>query len=970
MTPELWQRLKLLYHAALDLPESARAQFVSEACGNDAELRGELMALLSANGHKRGSDETTPVQDLRQFLEQQPDGLFAPGELVLDRFRIIRLLGVGGMGEVYEAMDLELGRVALKTIRADLAGSPDLLTRFKKEVQFARAVSGPHICRIYDLFLDRQPGKTRSRALLTMEYLDGVTLAEKLLQTGSLPWGEARSTALEICKGLQAIHEAGIVHRDLKTRNIMLVSRNGSTRAVLMDFGLAREYAGAANATSIDLTNPGAIVGTPDYMAPEQFEGGQVSPATDIYAFGVVLYQLLTGEHPFAAATPIAAAVQRARRLKPPSSIQPKLPRRWDAIVAKCLEFKAEDRFQSADEVERELKLLQLGSVQSIVAHATSFFRKFRAISALKLAFAILLACILIAGTALAVWRFYPRKQPFASTSIEQITDSGDISAMALSPDGKTLAEVRSTRGQHAVWIQNVSTQRDVRILPPTTLNYGSLIFSSDGDQLYFVRQDGYSPRTFNLYRVSVLGGEPDLSLRNVGDKVALSSIQSRFAYIRSENDASEVHVISMSDREDRIVFKAREQLSSPAWSPSGEVLAWLYLYPQFEVPSGIDLFTIKSEKSREILLPPHVLSSGVSVAGHSLSWLPSGRQLLLLTSKSYSGFTAPGRQIGILDIYSGDFRPLTNDLIDHSEQTLSADGKILATLLKQNYSEIGFYDPSQGTHRPSARLPRRMDSLMWFDEDQMLVDGAELGIVRGDTGEFKDLDLTGLPRTHESDLWGSDSLNTAPALCGDGQFILTGSFDKKDQLFIVNSQGQFMRTLIEVRAGNFFCKQESNLLYYSIDTTSDPAIWRVPLSGGNPQKVVALPALAPVVYSVDGKYAAWILTGAGSSTASIVDLGLGKLVRNIALANFVRDTLPHFTRDGKDLAFVQLGEEGYTIVGQPVDGSPPHQLAGWFKDQISDFGWSPSGKILAILSAHSSSNVAVISDESSKSSR
>jgi hypothetical protein len=235
MTPELWQRLKPLFHEAMELPNGERSRFIAEACGNDDELREELAALLKAKDEPTSRGDA-PIVNL-EGLFAKPSKTFSPGELVLGRFKIVRAIGSGGMGDVYEAMDLELGRIALKTIRSDTADSPEILSRFKKEVQLARKVSNSHICRVHELFVIPGPKGGIDRAFLTMEFLDGITLSDKVRQSGPLLWKDARTIGIQICAGLQAIHEAGIIHRDLKSRNIMLASRNGSTCVVLMDFG-------------------------------------------------------------------------------------------------------------------------------------------------------------------------------------------------------------------------------------------------------------------------------------------------------------------------------------------------------------------------------------------------------------------------------------------------------------------------------------------------------------------------------------------------------------------------------------------------------------------------------------------------------------------------------------------------------------------------------------------------------------
>jgi len=352
MKPELWQRLKPLYLAAIERPADQRARFIAEACGNDDQLHEELSALVDA------SDERTTLGDVpianHESRRSRTSSSFSVGELVLGRFKIVRALGSGGMGDVYEATDLELGRIAMKTIRSEFAGSPEIISRFKKEVQLARKVGGPHVCRVHELFVLSGAAEGSPNLFLTMEFLDGITLTEKI-QAGPLPWRDAQSIAIEICAGLQSIHQAGIIHRDLKSRNVMLASRNGAACAVLMDFGLAREFTGPASENMASSSASGGIAGTPAYMAPEQFEGTKVSPATDVYALGIVFYELLTGKHPFAASTLAGSALLKGRSPQPASSIQRGIPRHLDDVINKCLEYEAARRYQSAEELAAAL---------------------------------------------------------------------------------------------------------------------------------------------------------------------------------------------------------------------------------------------------------------------------------------------------------------------------------------------------------------------------------------------------------------------------------------------------------------------------------------------------------------------------------------------------------------------------------------------------------------------------------------
>ncbi len=353
MTPELWQRLKPLFLEAMERPAGERTNYVMHACGDDFTLRTELMTLIRASDDETGETEV-PLLDLHGLTPTY--GKYSIGELILGRFEIVRCLGSGGMGDVYEAMDRELlQRIALKTIRPDIARDAAVLARFKKEVQLARRVSGAHVCRIHELFVVPPTATTQGSCFLTMEFLEGITLAEKIHLSGPIAWREAQQIATAICAGLSAIHEAGVIHRDLKTRNIMMTPRGARECAVVMDFGLARELEPTKLDNQAGMTRPGAVLGTPEYMAPEQFEGAEVTRATDVYALGVVLYELVTGKQPFAASTPFAAAVRRGRRPQAASTLQPGLPRRWDATISKCLEYQPGQRYQSAGEVAQAL---------------------------------------------------------------------------------------------------------------------------------------------------------------------------------------------------------------------------------------------------------------------------------------------------------------------------------------------------------------------------------------------------------------------------------------------------------------------------------------------------------------------------------------------------------------------------------------------------------------------------------------
>ena len=284
-----------------------------------------------------------------------------PQELLAGRFSIVRFIARGGMGAVYEAEDLSLRtRVALKIIRSALLANSSALERFRREVLLARRVGHPNVCHVYE-FYDARTADGVAVHFLTMELLEGGTLAHHLRDRGRMSTAEALPLVLQMCDGLSAAHAEGVVHRDFKSSNVLLVQRrggsaeSGSTRAVITDFGIARPIETGGEGDS-GLTGGAGMIGTPEYMAPEQVTGGAITPSTDVFALGVVMYEMVTGELPFTGETPLAAAAKRIQEVaRAPHTVLPGLDRRWSEIIVRCLAREPDWRFGSAAEVRAAL---------------------------------------------------------------------------------------------------------------------------------------------------------------------------------------------------------------------------------------------------------------------------------------------------------------------------------------------------------------------------------------------------------------------------------------------------------------------------------------------------------------------------------------------------------------------------------------------------------------------------------------
>jgi len=345
VTPENWERVKEIFDAIVETTPAERLAVLDDL---DVETRTAVQKLLrshDAAANKGGLLDRSPLpgSEFWDALDRQPR-VFEPMEVLADRFEVQRELGRGGMGEVYEAYDRVLReRIAIKTVRFDLSFQPAIVSRFKREVQRSRQVTHTNVCRVYDLFsLTGKDG--RETPFLTMELIDGPNLSDLIRTSGPLDDAQARSLALQICAGLGAAHEAGIIHRDLKSGNILLAGKAPNRRVAITDFGLARAMTpGTQTRTMLPL----GVEGTVAYLAPEVLSGGPATAKSDIYALGVVMFRMISGKYPFSE-NPDNVAVAVKERQRPPR-LQESLPAAstWREAIQACLEPLPEDRPES-----------------------------------------------------------------------------------------------------------------------------------------------------------------------------------------------------------------------------------------------------------------------------------------------------------------------------------------------------------------------------------------------------------------------------------------------------------------------------------------------------------------------------------------------------------------------------------------------------------------------------------------------
>ena len=490
-----WEAVKALFEAALEKDAANRSSFLKERCP-DASVCAEVERLLAEHDEAASSflPAELPTVSLGDFFPEPAarSQQLSESQVLAERFRIVRYIAGGGMGEVYEAEDQELReRVAVKTIRPDILVQPNAMARFKREVYLARKVTHPNVCRIFDLFRHKSDdGSVREEIVfISMELLRGKTLAARLKDGARMSMSEALPLIGQMASALAAAHDVGIVHRDFKPGNVVLVAGSGASgeRAVVTDFGLALQSLASGEGVSVS-TGQG-ILGTPAYMAPEQLEGRAATNASDIYALGLVIYEMVTGGRAFAGDNPLSSAFKRlSEPPRPPRDFAPDLSPACESVILRCLARDPADRFASAREVTTALaenspqpitaSTIAPRSMATQLHHPVVATTKRSAIA--KTSAALILVALAAAG--IYEWRaLHPVVQPLVVVAGFK-NDSGDSAGISaydwLATDlSETLtADLGASNGVQAVPADELARVRtEFSIAPAQNLESGNL---------------------------------------------------------------------------------------------------------------------------------------------------------------------------------------------------------------------------------------------------------------------------------------------------------------------------------------------------------------------------------------------------------------------------------------------------------------------------------------------------------------
>lgn len=928
----------------------------------------------------------------------------------LGRYEIRSLLGAGGMGEVYLAQDTQMRRpVALKFLPESLTRDDDRLRRFEQEAYAASGLNHPNILTIYEI------GEVEHRRFIAMEYVEGETLRQCIANFTStsgedgagsgMKLGHALDIAIQIASALAASQTAGIAHRDIKPDNIM-VRRDGYIK--LLDFGLAKlterpeTTDTEAPTRALVNTSPGAVMGTVNYMSPEQASAKLVDARTDIWSLGVVLYEMVTGKVPFSGPTPSHVIVAITDKDPPPlARYLNDVPETLEWIVTKALTKDRDDRYQTAREILTDLRRLKqrleagvemersvppdtISGGHSITAADTLTGRTLTAfpgktgevgatptvssaeylassVRGHKLAWgvaALLVVGILVGGAVLwSRWRNTAPALPFERARFTQLTNTGKATVATISPDGKYVVHVVSDGVQSSLWVRQTATSSNVQIVPPSETRYVGLTFSIDGNYVYYVVYEKNAAIGY-VYQIPVLGGSPRKIIEDVDTPITFSADGKRFAWIRNfprsgetslfvaNSDGSGEQKVASLQRPER--FQAGTSIG-PSWSPTEDVIACPAAGPHNGADaSKVLAVDVKTGAVKEFTSHrwPYVQQA---------VWMRKGEGVLITAQERQRG----PNQIWHVGYPGGEFERVTNDLNNYNGVSLSADGRTIATVQSQTSSSIWLLPNLQSGNavKISTGTNEGAGGVALMPDARIVYTLAGSGTA--------DIMIVNPDGSSSTALTANAGLNGVPATSRDGRFIVfVSNRNGGPHIWRMNSDGSNQKQITNGIAEIFPVVSPDNqwIVYQDI---GDLRLWRIPIEGGTGKQLTDKLASQAVV-SPDGKLVACRYREQELSPFQLALLSFedGRTIKTFDLppSAFGSPNL-EWSADGTAVLYVDSRGGISNIWSQPIDGSPAKQVTFFNTDQIFWFDLAPDGKTMAFARGNVSNDVVLILD-------
>ncbi len=918
MTRERYEQLNALVDRVLELAVGERGAFLDQACGTDSQLRQQVDALILAQESDADFLEAPALDLLAREIAAENDEWLAGRRI--SHYEVISRLGAGGSGEVWLARDLELLReVALKILRAEFFGDSRHVKRFQQEARASSSLNHPNVVTIYEI------GEAEGFTFIAQEFVRGETLRKQLAH-GALTLERAAGIVDQVAAALEATHAAGLVHRDIKPENIM-VRPDGLVK--VLDFGVARLIERLDRGEGA-FSGPGVVIGTVKYMSPEQAVGREVDTRSDIFSLGVVLYELATGQLPFAKATDSETlqAIISATPMRP-SKVKPGLGRKIDAIVDRCLAKGREQRYQSVSEMRADLRsVIRPGEPEGIARRGV--------LQALGV------GALVLGGY--GIFRAFHRDaEPgsFNSMRIERLAINGEVGEAAISPDGQSVVYTRTEAGGESLWIRHLPSASDSQMLPPQPGEYYGVTFSRDGRFLYYNRR--VSRDQDAQYRLATARGEAPKLLADGTGPMAISPDGQHLAFMRMDPGRARAALVTMNAEggETRVVASRQRprylKRQGLAWAADGHSI--------FAFAGNATYFTSKAYGLSEFRV-----SDGEErhLGKHTWAWAGS-----VLSSPDKSGVIIAGgeRAEGALQIWKlsypgGGVRRITNDLSDYTKLSQTGDGKTLLAVRRETVAEIWTTRPDNDSRAVQLTEGNVQDlGVMAWTLDRRLVFCA-LG------GEYINIWIMDADGRNFRQLTTGASHKAEVAATRDGRYIV---YQMEGRIWRVNSDGssplQLTQGALDVHPSS--TADSRSIVFTSFQQWSPgiggtPTLWKVPIDGGTPSQISNQPASLAQV-SPDGERIAcmWYVNGDPSVAHpqfAILTLDRGEVLR-------VFDQLPGssdqlvWKADGTAVDYARNLDGVGNIWRQPLSGGAPFQVTRFESDQLFWFARSLDGR-------------------------
>ncbi|MFN6203751.1 MAG: protein kinase domain-containing protein [Acidobacteriota bacterium] len=924
-----WNRIQEIFHAAAELSGSERMELITRECGDDAELRWEVESLLNSKPLISGVFYNGILSAMKEETEE--------AERVgqhLAHYRIVSLLGRGGMGLVYLAEDVNLKRqVAIKFLPAAYQLDHYRVTRFREEAYNASRTNHPNIVTIYEI------GQEAEQHFIAMEFVEGETLRTRLgrREIGGGDLELSLRIAVQVAEALRAAHRVGVIHRDLKPENIM-INQDGLVK--ILDFGLAKLLEEPLNEPPrlLDAFSGGTVggsVGTLEYMAPEQMARSNIDRRVDIYSFGILLHELVTGSRPVRNLA--GKNVAKGGAESQPSPISP-----IKKIIDKCLKTSPDERYTSADELLTDLRRVQ----ERVRRESSNWYR-----GAMYLAAAI--PVLLILG--LLGHQVYRRvtKFPFRDSQSTQIAIQQPFELATISPDGRYLVYISHEQSLFNIWVRDLETNTERKLHHPSRNGYLWPVITPDNRFIYISTIKALEGVKLGnqLLRISLQSGTVEELLDGVDSPVSFSPDGQSLAYVSEQKGNNKGRsILYTADRDGRnpqeIISRITPEfytLDGPVWSPDGRTIAitaGTVQKPLYYNVVGVDVQT-GQERPLTNRQWGHVLG---------LEWMPDSIGMVL--SGKIRG-TVPNHHLHYLDTRTGEDQQFSFDDYDYFgnpslarvPQRSRQERLRLLTIRRQIHTTFWF---------TSTERANEFDSYT----TEVLQDGYEgIGLGPGGmilyssrVGDDENIWMTDL-KGQKWKLTNNRESNRDPVVAPDGRVVVfSSSLRGNPQIYRIGIDG---KNQVELTTGRLDNEPEispdGQWVVYSGEASQKRTVWRVPLAGGEPEQLTKLATESPVI-SPDGDWIACLYNeDKVPGKVAIIPAEGGDPVQFLILPrpNYPRYNYFRWSPDGEALDYISLQDNAANIWRQPLNGAAPYKLTNFTGQTISDFEWSADGQRL-----------------------